>query len=96
MNSATVETATKKVVRAMTAATDTTPADKVVVGIREIALAVEEVLDGVSLDEIHAAVRKVARMFQASAVPTLDAERQHGFAYRTGKSEAEWLVWVCR
>lgn len=87
-----IETATKKVVERMWRQSDGRR-----IGIRELALAVEEELGETPIDQIHAAVLKVAVFYPSDDPQCEEAKRQRSFAWEGGESDPRnWRVWVCK
>jgi hypothetical protein len=87
-----IEAATKKVVERMWRQSDGRR-----IGIRELALAVEEEVGEATLDQIHAAVLKVAVFYPSDDPQDQEAERQRSFAWHGGeKDPMSWRVWVCK
>lgn len=90
MKTTAIEKATKKVIAALTAKSITG-----CVGIREVALAVEEMVGEVTLDQVHAAVLKVANFYPSDNPQDNEAERQRSFAWHGGETDPmNWRVWV--
>ena len=86
-----LETATKKVVAAMY------KGDGVALGIREVALAVEEAMGReVELSDIHAAVNKVAVFWPCDDPKNERAARQLSFGWQPdwSKDPTDKRVWV--